>query len=589
MYTGQYPFVDPRYIYSSSSVIITVLLLLLNTFIFLFILFFIRGNYNRNVNAFVIASENDIKKKHVYVLLAIILIGLGVRLINFGVESMGLREYYYYSLNASSHNVREVIFNSVSINLFHQPVYNLIVYFLSRLNQNEFILRLPSLFCGILTIVVLFKYTFKMFGSRIALISSFLLSLNPMHIYWSREISPYSFYCLLAILSYYFFYRVFIQNYKKAALWYFCSVLLGFFSHYFMWFVILSQLVILVFISMRQEMKKTKENFFLYFLILTIFNFFFIIWIPFLYYALSSNPAQKYVAVQSLSYVIQPMYSLWILLWIIPSFAGITINSIFVFLLVFMFLSMSLWSISKYNKINFLFLSIAISIGLLVIGTYTMLSSIKVNGFFIIWDHNIYLLPLIIIVIAYFFGKGFNKKLIFGFFCLMVLTMIYCDYNLLKYRQKPNLAVATEFVNYNINDGDALFFPNYWFANGFYYYMLKGKGNLPFAFSEDWRDIERLDMGKRKLIHYYGPIWCETISSYGPITKEDKLREVLSKTKIKRVWVVDIREQFFGIPLVGYQNNDKFLAWFKNNYSLMFCKGFEYIKLYLFNLETSKN
>ncbi|MBZ9577929.1 glycosyltransferase family 39 protein [Patescibacteria group bacterium] len=532
-----------------------------------------------------------VDKKQLYILSGIVLIGIVLRIIglNTGAD-MGLREHYYYLPSVLSDNVKEVIFHDISINLFHQPLYNFMLFLLSRFSTNETFLRLLSLFWGTLTIIALFKLTQSMFGPKIALISSFLISINPMHIYWSGEISPYALYCFFAVLSFYFFYRAFIQNIPNAAIWYCGSIILGFFSHYFMIFVIFAQLLSLIIISIRQMHSKNAKNLLRYLLTLCIFSYFVIIWFPFLHYSLNSH-IHSTIYSQHKAYSLQTAQSFWVLLRIIPSFSGIIVHSAYVSIIAIVFFIIGLWAINKNDKLEYILLAIAIFTVLFfhafchIVGSRGM--KLALTGVYIMWDHIIYILPLIIVVWAYFFGHLFKKKTVTGIFCLMTIAAIYSDYNLIANQQKPNLSKATRFVKCNIADKDAVFFPNIWFVYGFNYYMHRDTEDLSNMFFANWRIIARPQAKLENQIRYYGPIWPEP-DSPGNVYS-DEVKQTLAEGKIKRIWFVDIREQFFGIPLVGYQNSDMLLKRFLERYQLILSQDFEYIKLYLFNLKGQEN
>ncbi len=85
------------------------------------------------------------------------------------------------------------------------------VPFIATLGLNEFSTRLPGALSGIASVLVLYLIIKKLFEKeKLALISAFLLALNPWHIYFSRGAWEISLNLLLTLLGIYFF-----VNYKN--------------------------------------------------------------------------------------------------------------------------------------------------------------------------------------------------------------------------------------------------------------------------------------------------------------------------------------------------------------------------------------
>lgn len=88
---------------------------------------------------------------------------------------------------------------------FHPPLSYLLLHFwLPLAGKSESILRFPNIVFGSLTIPALYfllKAFFPKNKSNLPLIASFLLAINPLHIYYSMELRMYSLNALLSILS----------------------------------------------------------------------------------------------------------------------------------------------------------------------------------------------------------------------------------------------------------------------------------------------------------------------------------------------------------------------------------------------------
>ena len=88
---------------------------------------------------------------------------------------------------------------------FHPPLFYLLLHFwLPLADKSEWLIRLPNIVFGSLTIPA-FYFLLKAFFSKdknnLPLIASFLLAINPLHIYYSMELRMYSLNALLSILS----------------------------------------------------------------------------------------------------------------------------------------------------------------------------------------------------------------------------------------------------------------------------------------------------------------------------------------------------------------------------------------------------
>lgn len=147
---------------------------------------------------------------------------------------------------------------------FHPPLAYLLMHFWMLLGIAEIWLRLPSVILGVLTVWVLYQFTRQFLDKKVALLSALFLAISPYHVYYSQEIRMYALAAFLATLSMYFFYRRFALGYILAT-----AGLL--YTHYFGFFILVSQASYLLFF----ERKKIK--FFLkYFLVILL------IWLPWL-------------------------------------------------------------------------------------------------------------------------------------------------------------------------------------------------------------------------------------------------------------------------------------------------------------------
>ena len=151
----------------------------------------------------------------------------------FFTQSLWRDEAFSYFL--AKKNVFEII--AFSAKDFNPPIYHLILHFwLKMFGGSEITLRSLSLifFWATLYICFLFlQYIFK-FSQKKSLVYLLLFLINPFLTYYAYESRSYSFFAFLTTSSYYFLYK---KDYKK----YLITLVLGFYTHYFMLFVVISQ------------------------------------------------------------------------------------------------------------------------------------------------------------------------------------------------------------------------------------------------------------------------------------------------------------------------------------------------------------
>lgn len=145
---------------------------------------------------------------------------------------------------------------------FHPPLYYLVLRFINLyFGDNLIYLRLFSVLVGSLTVVVfasLLKLIFintslgrGKFRLPLFLSGGLLLSLNPLHIYYSQEIRMYALSALFSVLSW----RLLLRPNNAKLFGHFLVNLLGIFTFYPLIFNLISQIVYLIFVD-RQSLPK---------------------------------------------------------------------------------------------------------------------------------------------------------------------------------------------------------------------------------------------------------------------------------------------------------------------------------------------
>lgn len=169
------------------------------------------------------------KKIFKYFLILILLIGTLLRTYNLSSESISFDEII--PIRITKHP------NSDYAN---PPFYYLFLnYWIELFGNSEFVIRLPSVIFGALSILLLYYLANLLFNKRIALLSALILAINPFHIFYSQEARMYSLFALFSLLSLFYFFKVLKE--KKRINWFFYITfnLLNLYTHYFAVFVLL--------------------------------------------------------------------------------------------------------------------------------------------------------------------------------------------------------------------------------------------------------------------------------------------------------------------------------------------------------------
>lgn len=196
-------------------------------------------------------------------IIIIVFIGLALRLINLN-QSLWLDEA-----------VQAITSQGTFLNLFqelhgdfHPPLYHVFIWaWVHFFGNSEIILRLPSVIFGTLTIYVVYLIAKERWGNeklqvascklQVAEMVALLMATAPFHIYYSQEARPYALVALLTSCSMLFFMQ------KKWGKYLFFTVL-ALYSSYYVFFIILAQVIYLM---IQKELNNLKV------ILLTLFCF----------------------------------------------------------------------------------------------------------------------------------------------------------------------------------------------------------------------------------------------------------------------------------------------------------------------------
>jgi uncharacterized membrane protein len=168
-----------------------------------------------------------IMAKEKYLLIGIILLGLGLRLTNLN-QSFWLDEASQAQMSSLS---LSQIWSARQAD-FHPPLFYFLTHFWLQLGRSESWLRLLPVFFGVVSIAFIY-----MFNKKIGLTAALFLAINPYHIYYSQEFRSYSLLAMLGLLS------VLLMQRKKY-IWMAVVNALLLYTHYSSIFLIFTQFII---------------------------------------------------------------------------------------------------------------------------------------------------------------------------------------------------------------------------------------------------------------------------------------------------------------------------------------------------------
>jgi len=84
------------------------------------------------------------------------------------------------------------------------PVHYFFIHIFQYFGSGSFILGLPSVIFGLLTIFLTYIIAKRIFNTETGLLAAFLLAVSPMHIEFSQQILFFSYYVFFAVASFYF-------------------------------------------------------------------------------------------------------------------------------------------------------------------------------------------------------------------------------------------------------------------------------------------------------------------------------------------------------------------------------------------------
>ena len=146
-----------------------------------------------------LAQISKVKQNHSNILVGLAVVGVFilaiiVRIIGLSTESAWIDEAY--SINLAQHSIGQIIQGTAADQ--HPPLYYLLLHIWMLFGNSVVFTRLFSALLGLLLIIQVIDFGWKVDGARLGIGAGLLLAISPLHVWYSQEARQYM---LLACLT----------------------------------------------------------------------------------------------------------------------------------------------------------------------------------------------------------------------------------------------------------------------------------------------------------------------------------------------------------------------------------------------------
>lgn len=210
---------------------------------------------------FLQTDRRDLSQRQITHYLGIIfLLAAGLRLLALDFQSLWLDELYTMNMADPANSWRDIY----NLSFTHDPLsvlyFVLLNSFFKVLGYSAFTAKLLSSVFGIAAVGMCYLLGKRLHSVRVGLYAAFLMAVNPFNIYYSQEARVYTMYLFSAALSFYCLLGFIKEPKSSSALTYGLSVLFMLLSHFFGFFVLLSQVSIYLFFAIRDKRLKLMQH-----------------------------------------------------------------------------------------------------------------------------------------------------------------------------------------------------------------------------------------------------------------------------------------------------------------------------------------
>jgi len=133
---------------------------------------------------------------------ALTTLGLILRLWGLGWEPFEQNEFTYFMSGMGHDSPAGVLMDVNAMAQTHPPLYHLVLLAFRPLGNSELVARLPAALAGAATIPLIFGLAWALFDGRLmpAAAAAAFAALSPVHVWYSQDVSPYTFTTLFAVI-----------------------------------------------------------------------------------------------------------------------------------------------------------------------------------------------------------------------------------------------------------------------------------------------------------------------------------------------------------------------------------------------------
>ncbi|MBR2524878.1 glycosyltransferase family 39 protein [bacterium] len=200
-----------------------------------------------------------------------------VALHNFGDLWVDELYSYYFANQNNPVEIAKTLYKED----FHVPLYFVLLhYWMKIFGQSDFILRLMGCLITTCSIPLAFYVSKNLFNKNCAYLLTVFMALNAFNIHYSCEVRFYGCTIFLAILSAYFFTKIFDNFEKKRIIYYIISTLFLLYTYNFAFMYVFCQFLIGLFFAFKNKKNIIK--------FLKIYLIIFIFYLPIIFYIFHS-------------------------------------------------------------------------------------------------------------------------------------------------------------------------------------------------------------------------------------------------------------------------------------------------------------
>lgn len=191
------------------------------------------------------------------IIVALVLLGGGLRVYSLGHAPLWFDELWTWRV--SNQPGLGGLFQKLTEDI-HLPNYFLLTFVCIKLfGDSEFVMRLPAVIFGILSLPAIYVLGRRLFGRTTGLMAAIMLSLAGASFYYSQEARPYSMMLFFGILTSYLWYqlyeRVFVEEAAPGKLLFglWLALAASCFTHYFCVLLTVFQIAIFGYFAWKQH------------------------------------------------------------------------------------------------------------------------------------------------------------------------------------------------------------------------------------------------------------------------------------------------------------------------------------------------